>query len=483
VSNNQTKILFASSEVYPLIKTGGLADVSQALPRALHELNQDVRIILPAYKPLIHLTKQSKLVSAKTFLEGEVNLYETKLPDTDLIIWLVSCPQLFDRDGGPYTDSNDEPWEDNAQRFALYSRVIASIATGKMVKGWQADVLHCNDWQTGLAPALLHYEPTRPKIIFTIHNLAYQGNFPLSVCSTLQLPDELASFEGMEFYDQFSFIKGGILYSDLVTTVSPTYANEIQTKAYGAGLDEFLKSHSNKLSGIINGINEKEWDPLSDKFIHINYSADSLALKKENKIALQKELNLTSNSEIPLLSTVSRLVSQKGIDLIIDLLPQIIKLNAQLVVLGKGDGELEKALQDASNNYPDQVSVNIGYDEVLAHQITASADFFLMPSRFEPCGLNQMYSQRYGTIPIVRKTGGLADTVTDKHNNEANNTGIVFEQDNSDELLRAINRGLALFNNKSDWENIQQNAISQNFSWENSAKQYLELYSKGRQSN
>jgi starch synthase len=483
VSKNKTKILFASSEVYPLIKTGGLADVSQALPRAIHELNHDVRIVLPAYKSLLQLTKKSALVHTKTYLEGEVKLYETTLPKTDLIIWLVDCPQLFDREGGPYTDHNDEPWEDNAQRFALFSRVIASIATNNMEQGWQPDVLHCNDWQTGLAPALLHFEPTRPKIIFTIHNLAYQGVFPLSICSALQLPDELASFEGMEFYNQFSFIKGGIIYADYVTTVSPTYANEIQTSLYGAGLENLLKFHSNKLSGIINGINEEEWDPESDKFIHKNYNAKTATLKKENKTALQNKLKLTTNTEIPLFSTISRLVSQKGIDLIIDLIPQLMALNAQLVILGKGDEALEDALLDASKKYPEYLSVCIGYDEALAHQITAAADFFLMPSRFEPCGLNQMYSQRYGTIPIVRKTGGLADTVTDRPDHTANNTGIIFEQDNSDELLQAINRGLALFKNKPDWKNIQHNAMTKNFSWKNSAQQYLELYSQDKHPN
>ena len=344
MTNLQSKILFASSEVYPLIKTGGLADVSQALPRALHGLKQDVRIILPAYKALKQLVKRSTLVTSKSFLEGEVNLYETTLPETDLIIWLVDCPPLFDREGSPYTDNDDKPWEDNAQRFALFSRVIAAIAANTMQLEWQPEVLHCNDWQTGLAPALLQYEQTRPKIVFTIHNLAYQGVFPLSICSELQLPSELASFESMEFYNQFSFIKGGILYADQVTTVSPTYAKEIQTGMYGAGLDALLKFHSNKLSGIINGINEDEWNPASDKFINTKYNSKTLELKKENKTALQKELNLNCNEEVPLFVTVSRLVSQKGIDLIIEALPQVAKLNAQFVILGKGDGQLEAQL-------------------------------------------------------------------------------------------------------------------------------------------
>lgn len=478
MNNLQYKILFASSEVYPLIKTGGLADVSQALPRALHELKQDVRIIMPAYRALNKLVKQSKLIASKSFLENEVNLYETTLPESDIIIWLVDCPPLFDREGGPYQDSNDKTWEDNAQRFALFSRVITAIAANNMQLGWYPEILHCNDWQTGLAPALLQYEQTRPKIVFTIHNLAYQGVYPLSICSELQLPSELASFESMEFYKQFSFIKGGILYSDQVTTVSPTYAIEIQTEKYGAGLDNLLKLHSNKLSGIINGINDDEWNPVRDKFIHTVYHSETLELKTENKIALQKELNLACDEKIPLFATISRLVSQKGIDLIIEALPQLAKLNVQFVILGKGDEQLEAALLKAAEKNPDKFNVWIGYDEAHAHKITAAADFFVMPSRFEPCGLNQMYSQHYGTIPIVRKTGGLADTVTDKQTSDTNNTGIIFEQDNSEDLLQAILRGLDLYKNKQVWRQLQENAMSQDFSWKKSAQQYLDLYSQ-----
>ncbi len=476
MTNLQSKILFASSEVYPLIKTGGLADVSQALPQALHELKQDVRVIMPAYRALKKFVKQSKLIASKSFLEGEVNLYENTFPDSDLIIWLVDCPPLFDREGGPYQDKNDKIWEDNAQRFALFSRVITAIAANNMQLGWYPDILHCNDWQTGLAPALLQYEQTRPKIVFTIHNLAYQGVFPLSICSELQLPSELAAIESMEFCNQFSFIKGGILYADQVTTVSPTYAKEIQTEVYGAGLNALLKLHSTKLSGIINGINEDEWNPETDKFINTVYSSKTLELKTENKTALQKELNLVCDEYIPLFATVSRLVSQKGIDLIIEALPQLAKLNLQVVILGKGDEQLEAALLKAANNNPDKFNVKIGYDEALAHKITASADFFVMPSRFEPCGLNQMYSQHYGTIPIVRKTGGLADTVVDNYGSEVDNTGIIFEHDNVEDLLQAMLRGLDLYKNKQVWKQYQENAMAQNFSWKNSAEQYLCLY-------
>ena len=477
MNNLQCKILFASSEVYPLIKTGGLADVSQALPSALHELKQDVRVIMPAYRELNEHIKQAKLITTQSFLEGDVNLYETTLPESDLIIWLVDCPPLFNRDGGPYTDNDDKPWADNAQRFALFSRVISAIAANNMLLEWHPNILHCNDWQTALAPALLHYEQSRPGIVFTIHNLAYQGVFPLSIREELQLPEELSSYESMEFYKQFSFIKGGILYADQVTTVSPTYAREIQTEEFGAGLHDLLNQHTAKLSGILNGINEEEWNPSKDSFIYTRYSTETLELKAQNKVALQKDLNLIPDEKIPLFVTVSRLVEQKGIDLIIDALPHLINLNLQVVILGKGDELLEAALIKIANSNPDKIYVRIGYDEVLAHKITAAADFFVMPSRFEPCGLNQMYSQQYGTIPIVRKTGGLADTVIDSQKNSIN-TGICFAQDNSEELSQAILRGLELYKNNQVWQQLQQNAMQQNFSWKNSAQQYLDLYGK-----
>lgn len=441
-------------------------------------MGQDIRLVMPAYRQIKDQLKHIKKVAQITVQKHEVALLKSTLPGTRLPIWLVDCPILFDREGGPYTSSKGEPWPDNAQRFAVFSRVIAAIATDQMGLDWQPDIAHCNDWQTALVPALLHFEKYRPGTIYTIHNLAYQGVFPYQTFLDLQLPNELWSIDNMEFYGQLSFIKGGIVYADQVNTVSPTYAKEIQTKMYGAGLEALLKFHTNKLSGIINGINEDEWNPSNDKFIHKTYNLEALASKTENKAALQQELNLVCNDEIPLFATVSRLVSQKGIDLIIEILPRLVKLNVQIVILGKGDEALESALQEAAHNNSDKLSVYIGYDEALAHKITAAADFFMMPSRFEPCGLNQMYSQHYGTIPIVHKTGGLADTVVDDQSKDVASTGIMFEKDNTEELLQAILRGLELYKNKQAWCDLQKNAMLQNFSWKNSALQYLDLYSQ-----
>ncbi len=436
---------------------------------------------MPAYRDVKKQLQHTKSVAQITLLEGEVELLEAILPGTRVPIWLIDCPALFDREGNPYITADGDPWPDNAQRFALLSRVIATIATDQVGLNWQPDIVHCNDWQTALAPALLHGERSRPGIIFTIHNLAYQGLFPYSTYLELQLPHELWSYESMEFYDEFSFIKGGIVYADQVNTVSPTYAKEIQTEEYGAGLEKLLQFHSEKLTGILNGVNGNEWSPNKDGNIDTTYSTKTLSLKTKNKLALQKELSLKIDEGIPLLATVSRLEVQKGIDLIIELFPYLKNFKVQVVILGSGEPTLEMALTNAANANSEQVFVKIGYDEALAHKITAAADFFIMPSRFEPCGLNQMYSQHYGTIPIVRKTGGLADTVIDEASNDVDtthNTGIIFEQDNSDDLLKAIIRGLDLYTNKTIWKQMQLNAMRQDFSWKNSAMQYLDLYTR-----
>ncbi len=436
---------------------------------------------MPAYRQAKDQLTHIKKVAQITVQKHEVELLKATLPGTRLPIWLLDCPSLFEREGGPYTSTKGETWPDNAQRFAVFSRVIAAIATDQIGLDWQPDILHCNDWQTALAPVILHFEKSRPGIIFTIHNLAYQGVFPYSTFVDLQLPSELWSFDSMEFYDEFSFIKGGIVYADQVTTVSPTYATEIQTKEYGAGLEKLLQFHSEKLTGVINGINKEEWNPNKDNNIDTTYSIKTLSLKTKNKLALQKELGLEVGGNIPLLASISRLVAQKGIDLIVGVLPYLKNFKVQYVILGSGEKALETALTKAANTNPEQVFVRIGYDETLAHKITAAADFFIMPSRYEPCGLNQMYSQHYGTIPIVRKTGGLADTVIDETSKSAEsikNTGIIFEKDSAVDLLKAIIRGLDIYSNKTIWEKMQLNAMRQDFSWKNSAMQYLDLYTR-----
>lgn len=472
------KILFASSETHPLIKTGGLADVAGSLPLALAELGQDVRIIMPNYQAIKNCEPGRYLCTVRVN-NCDVNLLETRLPDSNVIVWLVDYPPFFNVPGNPYLDEAGRPWANIGERFALFCRIIVEVAMNRAYLDWRADILHCNDWQTGLAPALLSLEQERPATVFTIHNMAYQGLFPGSAYSQLNLPGQLLHPEGLEFHGMLSFIKGGLAYADRITTVSPTYAQEIQTPEFGYGLEGLLAHKQQQLSGIINGIDTTVWDPSSDSYLAHNYTADKLEGKQANKAALQQQLGLPVAADVPLFGLIGRLVEQKGIDLVLNCLAEMTTLPLQFALLGSGDKSIEYRLQEFARLYPEKVAVTIGYDERLAHQIEAGADIFLMPSRFEPCGLNQMYSQRYGTIPIVRKTGGLADTVVDAlPESIANGTasGISFNDASAAALIEAIKRSLVLFHNPKIWRQIQRNAMAKDFSWKNSAAQYMALY-------
>jgi len=472
------RILFASSETHPLIKTGGLADVAGSLPPALTELGQDVRVIMPNYQAIKNCEPGRYLCTVRVN-NCDVNILETRLPYSEVIVWLVDYPELFGTPGNPYHDDNGIPWPNIGDRFALFCRIVAEVAMNRAYLNWKPDVVHCNDWQTGLVPALLSLEDHRPATVFTIHNMAYQGIFPSSAFTQLNLPGQLWNPDGLEFHDMLSFIKGGLSYSDRITTVSPTYAHEIQTPEFGYGLEGLLSYRRDYLSGIINGIDTQAWDPATDEQLVQTYTVDTLAQKAVNKTALQQRLGLPVDKDIPLLGLIGRLVDQKGIDLILSCLPEITTMPLQFLLLGSGDKSIQVRLQDFARLYPDRISVTIGYDEGLAHQIEAGVDIFLMPSRFEPCGLNQMYSQRYGTLPIVRKTGGLADTVVDAlPDNIANHTasGFVFNDAVPGALLEAIKRSLVLYHHPAVWKKLQRNAMSKDFSWQNSATQYLQLY-------
>lgn len=472
------KILFVSSEVYPLIKTGGLADVCSSLPKALTELGQDIRIIIPNY-PSLKTVGDVHFLCSLRIDNHLINIFETIIPDSPVIGWLVDCPELFNTTGNPYLDEQGLPWANNAERFALFCRVAVEVAMDKVNRNWKPDIVHCNDWQSGLVPALLSMETDRPKTVFTIHNMAYQGLFPVQSLYVLNLPGQLWNPNGLEFFGMLSFIKGGIAYADRITTVSPTYALEIQSPAFGYGLEGLLAYRSQNLVGIINGIDMNEWNPETDPHIHQRYNVDSLSEKRHNKAELQRRVNLPVNDSVPLFGLISRLVEQKGIDMIIECLPDIVELPMQLVLLGNGDKVYEQRLENLARLYPDKIVIIIDYNESLAHLIEAGADVFLMPSRFEPCGLNQMYSQRYGTIPIVRKTGGLADTVVDTLPESLANqsaTGIVFKEAHAGALLEAIKRTMLLHSNHAMWQQMQTNAMHKDFSWHRSAEQYLALY-------
>ncbi|KAF3978238.1 MAG: glycogen synthase GlgA [Methylococcales symbiont of Iophon sp. n. MRB-2018] len=472
------KILFASSEVHPLIKTGGLADVAGSLPRALAEISQDIRVILPNYSSL-KKTEDVHFISSVRVNNQDANILETRLPDSNVIVWLVDCPALFDFPGNPYVDETGNPWENIADRFALFSRIIVEVAMNRAHLDWQPNVVHCNDWQTGLVPALLSIESNTPSTVFTIHNMAYQGMFPESTFADLNLPRQLWHPNGLEYHEMLSFIKGGLAYADRITTVSPTYALEIQTPEYGYGLEGLLSHKYHVLSGIINGMDLDQWNPEADTSISEPYSVKSLEKKAINKTSLQARSSLPVNKSVLVFGLISRLVEQKGVDLLIDCLPEMVEMPLQLVLLGSGDKSVEQKLMNFARLYPKKISVTIGYDESLAHQIEAGVDVFLMPSRFEPCGLNQMYSQRYGTIPIVRETGGLVDTIEDAlPKSLANNTatGVSFKEASGGALLEAIKRTMLLYNDKKTWKKIQTTAMGKDFSWKNSAEQYLALY-------
>jgi starch synthase len=470
------KILFVTSEVYPLIKTGGLADVSGSLPLALRALGHDVRILVPGYPKLLGAASFDTL---PTRPESAPKLMMADLPGSDVPVWAVIEPTHFGREGNPYLGSDGEPWPDNADRFAYFSRVGVEIALDRLGLDFKPDIVHCNDWQTGLIPALLADEPNRPATVFTIHNLAYQGVFPRSTFEALKLPARFWSPEALEFYDQVSFIKGGLVFADRISTVSPTYAREIQEKADGCGLEGLLTFRKDRLSGIINGIDTEAWNPATDPLIEPHFDLKTLKNRKQLKAQLQRVSELPVEAETPLLAWVGRLVEQKGIDFLLESLPRLMALPLQIVLIGTGDARFEKALKDWQHLFPERLSVFLGYNEARAHLAEAGADLFLMPSRFEPCGLNQMYSQRYGALPLVRRAGGLADTVVDTTPAALENgtaTGIVFDDPTPDAFFAAIERALSLYAQKTVWQSIQKNGLKKDFSWETSAAQYLDLY-------
>ncbi len=474
-----SKILYISSEAFPLIKTGGLADVAGSLPIALSKQGEAVRLLLPAYPQVMQQVENARQLASGHYYGLEVSLLETHLPNSDVPLWLVNCPAAFERAGGPYMDNDGQPWHDNALRFALFCRVAVDIALNRLKLSWQPDIVHCNDWQSGLVPALLQPYKQRPATVFTIHNLAYQGLFSHQTFLDLELPADLWHSDRLEFYDQLSFIKGGLVYADRINAVSPTYAREILLPESGYGLNGLLQHRQARLSGILNGIDQTVWDPATDPHLVANYDSRRLAQKRKNKTALQKQLGLPVDAKIPLVGMISRMVEQKGLDIILAAMADIVNLPLQLVILGSGERHYEIQLVKWANNHPDKLNVVIGYNETLSHQIEAGSDMFLMPSTFEPCGLNQLYSLRYGTLPIVRNVGGLADTVVDANDiNRKNKTanGFVVTEQSADALLATLNNALALYQQTTAWKKLQLSAMKGDFSWQRSAEHYIKLY-------
>lgn len=483
------KILFVASEAFPLVKTGGLGDVAYSLPHALHDRGADLRLLLPGYRALLRQLDQMRILGWLDLrgAEGIVSarILETRHPDFPFHLWIVDCPSLFDRPGNPYLSAAGSDWPDNAERFTVFARAATRLAQDALDLDWRPDVVHCHDWQTGLVPAFLYEVPVRPRTVFTIHNLAYGGHFSHTDFVRLHLPSQWWSPEGVEFHGGFSMLKAGIVYSDVVTTVSPTYAREICTPAFGYGLDGLLQSVRHKLFGILNGIDTRRWNPSTDPHLPAHYSAGRIQPgKRRNKQALLSRFLSEvdeATMQAPLIGQVGRLVEQKGIDWVLAALPVLLaETDVRFVLLGSGQPMYEHKFNQLAMQHPDRVFVEIGYDEALAHQIEAGADLFLMPSRFEPCGLNQMYSLRYGTPPVVFKTGGLADTVVDttpETQDDASATGFVFDTPSVEGLLAAIRRALDLYREPAQWRRLQQNGMRQSFDWSASAAHYLERYS------
>jgi len=474
------KILFVASEVYPLIKTGGLADVSSSLPRALLKLGHDIKILVPAYGSLS--TKLNdigvKEVAQLSVLGHDVKILQARLPGSRVTVLLVNTPLFSDRQGNPYCGADGSDWRDNHWRFFLFAKVAEAIALNQAQLHWQPDIVHCNDWQTGLVPALLSQATVKPATVFTIHNLAYRGLFSQQSFFELGLPNEFWHHEKLEFYGQLSFIKGGLAFADAITTVSPRYAQEIQTPEFGCGLDGLLRARSQHLNGILNGIDMDEWNPGTDKLIHQTYNRRTINQKNNNKMHLQAQIGLPISELTPMLGFIGRLVEQKGVDLLLNQMTQLLALDCQLVILGSGISHYEEALLHIAQQHPNKVSLTLGYNETFAHQIEAAADIFLMPSVFEPCGLNQMYSLRYGTLPVVHSVGGLCDTIIEQRLDVIDDTsnGFVFHQATAEDLHDAIKRALNCYQQPEKWKKLQQNAMKQDFSWEKSAKMYEKIY-------
>jgi starch synthase len=471
-------VLSVASEIFPLVKTGGLADVVGALPGALKREDVEVRTLVPAY-PVVKdkLTEVSTAHAYDDLFGGPARVLAGTAAGLDL--FALDAPHLYDRPGNPYLGPDGLDWPDNARRFAALARVGADIGLGA-IGAFEPQLVHAHDWQAALAPAYLHFAgDPRPSTVVTIHNLAFQGRFPLSVFWELGLPESALSIDGVEYFGDVGYLKAGLRLADAITTVSPTYAREILTPEFGMALDGLLRSRASVLHGILNGIDDAVWNPASDPSLSQNYSALRIDMRVRNKTALQSKLGLTPGEDRPLFAVVSRLSHQKGLDLLLPALPRLLAAGGQLALLGSGESSLEEGFADAAAAQAGSVGCVLGYDEKLAHLFQAGADFILVPSRFEPCGLTQLCALRYGAAPIVSRVGGLADTVIDA--NEAATaagvaTGVQFSPISVETLSFAVERALYLFQNKATMRRLRLNGMRAEVSWRGPAQRYAGLY-------
>ena len=476
------RVLSVASEVFPLIKTGGLADVAGALPAALARRGVEMRTLVPGYPSVVDkLERRDAVHRFPELFGGPATLLSATAAGLDLLV--IDAPHLYQRPGNPYVDRQGRDWPDNAQRFAALSLVAAEIGAGAL-RSYRPHILHVHDWQAGLAPAYLRYRSkrarsARPGTVLTVHNLAFQGHFPAALLHTLLLPPGALSIDGVEYYGGIGFLKAGLQFADRVTTVSPTYAAEIRTPEGGMGLDGLLRVRSAVVSGIVNGLDEAVWNPRTDLHLAATYTAARLGRRQKNKHALRERFGITTGHEAPLFAVISRLSEQKGLDLLLAALPRLLSLGADLVLVGSGDAALEHGFRAAAQRSAGRVGVFIGYDERLAHLVQGGSDALLVPSRFEPCGLTQLAAMRYGSLPIVARVGGLNDTVIDA--NEAAlsagvATGIQFAPVTREGLENALVRACALWANRKAWRAIQKNGMALEVGWDRPATEYAELY-------
>ncbi len=473
------KVLSVASEVFPLVKTGGLADVVGALPAALAPHGVEMATLVPGYPAVMAALKRphTRAKVAQLF-GGPARILSANAAGLDLFV--VDAPHLYQRGGGLYTDAAGRDWPDNAERFAALAKMGAAIAAG-LLPGYRAEVLHAHDWQAGLAPAYLHYAggSHRPGSVITIHNLAFQGRFPAELFAKLELPPEALGIDGVEYYGGVGFLKAGLQFADRITTVSPTYAADIATAEGGMGLGGLIARRADALSGILNGLDESAWDPASDPHLAARREGRSLKWRARNKEALMARYGFAGESDGPLFGIVTRLTDQKGVDLLLAALPRLLAEGAGLVVLGSGDAALEQAFTAAASAAPGRVGVRIGYDESLAHLIQGGADALLVPSRFEPCGLTQLAALRYGAVPVVARTGGLADTVIDANAMALAAgvaTGIQFAPVAQAPLERALTRAVALYGQPKIWRQMQRNGMATDVGWGRAGEEYAGVY-------
>ena len=475
-------VLHVAAEAHPLVKTGGLADVLGALPQALQaQGGLDTRLLLPGWPAVLQGVVDLRPIATlgPCFGAARVELLLAQMPGSGLQVYVIRAPMLYGKAGNPYHDPAGQSWPDNLQRFGLLGWVAAQLAAGGLDPAWQPALVHAHDWHAAMACAYLRAHAAPTGTVFTVHNLAYQGLFPHQDAALLGLSTRYMSSAGLEFHGQLSFMKAGLKFADRLTTVSPTYAREITTPAFGHGLDGVLRSRADALTGILNGIDDEEWNPLTDDALAHRYGPHDLKGKALCKQALQAEAGLSVDAQAPLVLALSRLTEQKGLDLLLAALPTLLREGAQLVVQGTGDPALEAAFVSAARSHPGQVSACIGYDEDRAHRLMAGADLIAVPSRFEPCGLTQLYGLRYGTLPVVCVTGGLADTVVPHHGADTAQgaaNGFTFGAPTLVSLTEGLQQALAGWRNPKLRRRLQLTGMAQDFSWVAPARHYRAIY-------